>query len=120
VPIVSAGSVVIPGNGLFNFDQGAVVTSGADVLWHLHIPTTVRTLDPRRSAKLANMGVVDFNSITAAQLEGLTYTATLIKGKDLPTGDVFAVFTNGGNHAKVLVTGYNGNNLEIMWVTYKG
>jgi len=65
------------------------------------------------------MGVVDFNSITAAQLKGLTYTATPIKGKDLPTGDVFAVFTNGGNHAKVLVTAY-GYNLKIMWVTYQG
>jgi hypothetical protein len=119
VPIVSQGSGAIPGNGLFNFDQGAVVTSGADVLWHIHNPTTVRTLDPRRSAKLANMGVVDFNSITAAQLEGLTYTAAPIQGNALPTGDVFAVFTNGGNHAKVLVTGY-GYNLKIKWVTYQG
>ncbi len=118
VPIVSAGSGVIPGNALFNFDLGAVVTSGADVLWHIDNPTT-RTLDPRRSAKLANMGVVDFNSITAAQLEGLTYTATPIQGNALPTGDVFAVFTNGGNHAKVLVTAY-GPNLKIKWVTYKG
>jgi len=119
VPIVSAGSGTIPGNGLFNFDQGVVVTGGADVLWHIYVPTTVRTLDPRRSAKLANMGVVDFNSVTAAQLKGLTYTATPIKGKNLPTGDVFAVLTNRGNHAKVLVTGY-GYNLKIRWVTYQG
>ena len=118
VPIVSQGSGTIPGNGLFNFDQGAVVPSGADVLWHIDNPTT-RTLYPRRNAKLSNMGVKDFNSITAAQLEGLTYTTTPIKGSALPTGDVFAVFTNGGNHAKVLVTGY-GLNLNIQWVTYKG
>jgi serine/threonine protein kinase len=119
VPIVSAGSGVLPGTKLFSFDLGAVVTSGADVLWHIYNPTTVRTLDPRRSAKLANMGVVDFNSITAAQLKGLTYTATPIRGKDLATGDVFAVFTNGGNHAKVRVFSY-GYNLKIRWVTYQG
>ena len=116
VPIVSQGLGAIPGNGLFNFDQGAVVTSGADVLWHISSPIT---LDPRGKAKLANMGVVNFNSITAAHLEGLTYTTTPIKGTALPTGDVFAVFTNGGNHAKVRVTAY-GNNLKIKWVTYKG
>ena len=119
VPIVSQGSGGIPANGLFNFDLGAVVISGADVLWHIHIPTTVRTLDPRRNAKLANMGVVNFDSITAAQLKGLTYTATPIRGQDLATGDVFAVFTNGGNHAKVRVIGY-GDNLKIRWVTYRG
>jgi serine/threonine protein kinase len=119
VPIVSQGSGVIPASGLFNFDLGAVVTSDADVLWHIHIPITVRTLDPRRNAKLANMGVVNFDSITAAQLKGLTYTATPIKGQDLATGDVFAVFTNGGNHAKVRVIGY-GYNLKIRWVTYRG
>ena len=116
VPIVSQGLGTIPGNGLFNFDQGAVVTSGGDVLWHISIPTA---LDPRGKAKLANMGVVNFNSITAAHLKGLTYTTTPIKGTALPTGDVFAVFTNGGNYAKVLVTAY-GNNLKIKWVTYKG
>jgi serine/threonine protein kinase len=119
VPIVSAGSAVLPATKLFSFDHGAVVTSGADVLW-LYNPTTVRTLDPRGKAKLSNMGVIDFNSITAARLEDLTYTTTPIKGKDLATGDVFAVFTNGGNHAKVKVTGYNGYNLIIRWVTYQG
>ncbi len=67
--------------------------------------------------------MIDFNSITPASLQGLTYSTTPIDGNDdasnqLVTGDVFAVLTNGGNFAKVHILNY-GRDLSIQWVTYK-
>ncbi len=103
---------------LFSFDLGAQVSSGGDVLWDEHTSTSF-TMDPKANAKLANIGVVNFNLITHAKLKSLSYTATPLKGNQLATGDVFAVLTNGGNHAKVKVLAY-GSSLTIQWVTYRG
>ena len=109
---------------LFSFDAGAQVGSGGDVYWHQYPTPTVRTLDPKGKAQLANMGVIDFDSVTYEQLLGLSYSTTPLDGNDdstnqLATGDVFAVLTNDGNHAKVKVLGY-GYDLKLRWVTYKG
>ena len=109
-----------PGAKLFNFHLGTQVSSGGDVLWDIH-SSTLRTLNPKGKAKLANMGVVNFSLITAAKLKSLSYSTTPINGNKLATGDVFAVLTNGGNYAKVKVLGYGSNfTLSIRWVTYKG
>jgi hypothetical protein len=77
---------------------------------------------PLNNAKIVNIGVVDFFSITPQTLEGLTYSTTAITGNNDPSnklvpGDVFAVITNQGNYAKVKVISY-GYNLQIQWVTY--
>jgi len=123
-PLVSEGTGTLHSDKLFNFDSGAQVSSGGDVYWHQHPTATVHTLDPKGKAQLANMGVIDFANVTYQQLVGLSYSTTPIDGNDdstnqLATGDVFAVLTNDGNHAKVQVTGY-GYDLAIKWVTYKG
>jgi len=123
VPVVSSGQGTIHGTWSFSFDQGVQVDSGGDVFWDQQT-STVRSMDPQGSAQLVNIGVVDFNSITAAKLHSLTYTTTPIDGNNdssnkLVNGDVFAVLTNGGNHAKVQVVSY-GYNIVVQWVTYKG
>lgn len=123
VPIVSSSTGTIRGTFFFSFDQGIQVTSGGDVWWDQQTDT-IRSMDPLGNAKLINLGIVDFNSITPTQLQSYTYTTTPIDGNNDPsnqlvTGDVFAVATNGGNHAKVLVVMY-GYNLQIQWVTFQG
>jgi serine/threonine protein kinase len=117
VPIISQGTGTLPATKSFNFDLGYEVSSGGDVLWNVQL--TSRRLNPKGKAKLANMGVINFNSITAAKLKSLSYSTTPISSDKLATGDVFAVLTNGGNYAKVKVLAY-GINLSIQWVTYKG
>ncbi len=123
VPIVSSSTGTIRGTFFFSFDHGIQVTSGGDVWWDQQTDT-IRSMNPLGNAKLINLGIVDFNSITPTQLQSYIYTTTPIDGNNDPsnqlvTGDVFAVTTNGGNHAKVLVVMY-GYNLQIQWVTYQG
>jgi len=123
VPIVSSGTGTIHGTGSFDFDQGNEVASGGDVFWDQH-SDTIRSMDPVGNAQLANIGVTDFNAIDAATLQSQSYSTTPLNGTNdssnqLVDNDVFAVLTNGGNHAKVLVTSY-GYDLQIQWVTYQG
>jgi serine/threonine protein kinase len=123
VPVVSSGTGTLHGTNSFNFDQGLEVTSGGDIYWDQQTDT-VRTMDPVGNAQLANLGVVDFNSLDAAALRSQSYSTTPLNGNndstnELVNNDVFAVVTNGGDHAKVLVVSY-GYDLQIQWTTYQG
>lgn len=106
----------------FDFDAGVVsgFNEDVDVFWQQHTSTT-RAMTPRNGATIANLGVVDFNAITPADLMGLTYGTTPIDGSDvgnvLVPGDVFAVHTNAGNYAKAKVVTW-GYSITIEWVTY--
>ena len=82
----------------------------------------LRQMAVQNSAKIVNLGAVDFNALTAQTLQALTYGTTPIDGNNDPTnklvnGDVFAVRTTQGNFAKVKVLNY-GYDLTIQWVTY--
>ncbi len=77
---------------------------------------------PENGATIVNLGVVNFNSITKAQLQSYSYSTTPIDGNNdatnqLVNGDVFAVHTSDGHYAKVKIVTY-GYNLQIQWVTY--
>jgi len=83
----------------------------------------LRQMVPRGTATIANLGFVNFDSVTAQSLAAAPYTSIPIDGNDdgsnqLATGDVFAIHTDAGNYAKVLVTSY-GYDLGIQWVTYQ-
>jgi hypothetical protein len=125
--IVAQGTgTVLKGTFMFDFDTGTQSVAGPisptmDVFWDQHT-ATVRSMDPIQGAKIINLGAVNFASLTAANLQLLPYATTPIDGNadttnQLVVGDVFAVLTNKGNYAKVLVTAY-GYNLTINWVTY--
>ena len=124
VSIVSSGTSTLHGNAAYDFDKGLEVASGnGDVFWDLQNDPT-RTLDPVGNAQLANLGVTDFNSVDLTTLQGQSYSTTPLNGNNdasntLVNNDVFAVATNGGHHAKVLVVSY-GSDLQIQWVTYQG
>lgn len=126
--VVSSGTATIPGTFSFDVDAGVVdnfvIDPGADVFWEQFTATT-RALEPENGAMIANIGVVDFASVTLADLEALPYGTAGIDGSDvsnvLVPGDVFAVQTNAGNFAKVLVTGPfvpgTDNDIPIQWET---
>jgi len=120
---ISAGIATLHATYSFNFDQGLEVASGGDVYWNVMLILS-RTLDPARNAQLANLGVVHFKSLDAATLQNQSYSTTPLDGNNdstnqLVDNDVFAVLTNGGNHAKVKIISY-GSDLQIKWVTYQG
>jgi hypothetical protein len=124
--VVSSGTTEIPGTWLFDFDAGVQTSdpSAADVWWDLQ-NSTMRWIAPYGGGTVVNIGAVDFNTLTVADLEALTYGTADIDGSDgtsvLVTGDVFAVHTGLGNYAKVLVTGPldpgEDDGLPIQWET---
>ena len=126
--LISSGTAAIPGTDLFDFDAGVLpaanVQPTADVWWEI-MDGTHRALQAYSGGTLVNLGAVDFNTLTPAQLQALTYGTTGIDGSNgtslLVVGDVFAVHTNQGNYAKALVTtAYSpnlGTNLTIQWET---
>jgi serine/threonine protein kinase len=136
--IVSSGKgILIPGYP-FNFDQGGTVFTGGDIRWDQltdSIDTSnssgdsqlgsnnqlanIGVLDPLGNAQLANIGPIGFDQVEAAMLQRLDYSARSLQEDVLVDGDIFAVATNGGNHAKVLVVS-SGFRLRIQWITYQG
>lgn len=123
---ISSGTGVLQGTFLFDFDKGVQVGSlgvPSDVFWEQETDVA-RQMVPQGNAKIANLGVVDFGSLSVTQLQELAYSTAPIDGNNdssnqLVNGDVFAVLTHGGNYAKVQVVTY-GYNLTIQWVTMAG
>src|SRR5712691_8537514 len=125
--VVSSGTIEIPGTYEFDFDAGVITLSpAADVFWEQFTSTT-RSVQPINGATIVNLGTsVNFNSLTPAQLQALTYGSSGIDGSNgtslLVVGDVFAVHTNSGNYAKAVVSkpldSQQNNGLIIQWATY--
>jgi hypothetical protein len=122
--VVKSGTTVLKGTFTFDLDTGVEggVGPGNDIWWDQQT-TVARQMVPQNTARIVNLGVVDFNGVTPSALQTLTYTTTPINGSNnasnkLVAGDVFAVVTNAGNYAKVKVVSY-GYDLNIQWATYK-
>lgn len=121
--IVKQGTATLKGTFTFDLDTGVEGGTGPTVdIWWDQQTTVLRQMVPQNTAKILNLGVVNFNTITASGLQHLSYSTTPIPGNDnatnkLVAGDVFAVLTTQGNYAKVKVVTY-GYNLQIEWVTY--
>lgn len=119
--IVSSGTATIRGTWLFNFDTGVDGTNG-DVWWQQKT-NVARSMVANGKAQIINLGIVNFNLLSATQLQNLSYSTTPIEASNnasnqLVNGDVFAVRTNAANYAKVQVLEY-GYNLKIQWITYQ-
>jgi hypothetical protein len=122
--IVNQGTTVLKGTFAFDLDTGAQggSTPGMDIWWEQQT-NVERQMVAQGSARIVNLGVTDFASLSADALQLLTYGAAPINGDNnntnkLVTGDVFAVTTNQGNYSKVKVVAY-GYDMTIQWVTYK-
>lgn len=121
--VVSQNNVTLKGTFTFDLDTGVEggVSPAADIWWDQKT-TVLREMAPFSTAKIINLGFVDFNSITAANLQSQAYATTPIPGNNdasnkLVNGDVFAVKTTSGNFAKVKVVTY-GYDMVIQYVTY--
>ena len=120
--------MTLKGTFLFDLDAGVeplqpgVDLAPTDIWWNRITVAGEAQMTPQNGASIINLGVVDFSSLIAANLQGLAFTSTPINGSNdatnqLVVGDVFAVKTNSGNLAKVLVLSY-GYDIVIQWVTY--
>ena len=92
-----------------NLDTGAVSPTGGDIQWN------GTALTPQGQAAVFNVGKYGsrlFKAIRTRSASAAHYSATPIPGGILVSGDVFAVHTNGGHYAKVLVTAANAGALS--------
>ena len=78
--VVNSGTIVLKGTFTFDLDTGVEggVGPGNDIWWDQQT-TVLRQMVPQSTARIINIGVVDFNAVTAATLQSLTYTATPIR-----------------------------------------
>jgi hypothetical protein len=123
--VVSSGTGTIRGTWSFDFDTGQEGTGG-DVFWE-QATATVRSMDPKGNARIADLGPVDYDALTPESLSTIAFGSAPISGSDGPAdrlqvGRVFAVRTNGGHLAKVQVLKrepLSGNNtMTIRWTTF--
>ena len=113
---ISQTTPLTSGNAL-NLDTGAIVNSGGDLLWN---GTTVTPQGKAKAYNLGNLGAAVFNSEAKAQLMSfavLASSAPIAAGVLVP-GDIFVVFTNGSNVAKMLVSSNSGGSITLQFVTY--
>jgi DNA-binding beta-propeller fold protein YncE len=125
VAVVSQGTTVLKGTWLFDCETGALggALNGPGDIWWEQETTTLRRMVPISGAQIVNLGHVNFDAVTSASLQSLSYSTTPIAGNNDPsnqltTGDVFAVRTNAGNFCKIQVLAY-GYDMHIRWATYK-
>ena len=124
VSTVSQGTATLKGTYTFDLDTGVQggSNSSGDIWWDQQT-ALLRQMAVVGGAKIVNLGPVDFDTLTSAGLQTLSYANTAIIGNDnatnkLVNGDVFAVLTNAGNYAKVKVLVY-AYDIQIQWATYK-
>lgn len=120
--IISSGSGEIEGTCYFDLDAGSKCGEAEADVWWAQDTSVQRRMVPRNGAGIVNLGRVSFSSVLPETLASLTFSSKPLNGNDdatneLVTGDVFAVRTNAGNFAKVLVTAY-GYYMKVQWVTY--
>lgn len=124
--LITSGTTILKSSFGFNLDAGVEALPGAgnagmDIAWNQVLPLGMY---PLNGARLINLGVTDFNALSAASLQGLPYGTHDIPGPggtvpdQLVAGDVFAVQTKSGNLAKVKVVAVNGFNMTIQWATF--
>jgi hypothetical protein len=119
---VPASNGAVRGTFSYDFDAGVETSAGADVFWQ-QMTATTRSFVPQNGAAFSNMGAANFDAITKAQLQALSYSTASISGSDsgnqMPPGTVIAVKTSSGRFAKVRITAKDSaNTLTFRYYTY--
>ena len=100
-----------------NLDTGATGTSGGDIAFGASgiAPVGAATL-----FSLGPEGNAAFSTFTESLLAEFAaeYSATPIGSSSLVVNELFAVHTNGGNYAKLLVTAVSSGSITMTYVTY--
>ncbi|CEG11451.1 conserved hypothetical protein [groundwater metagenome] len=120
---ISQGTTVLKGTWSFDCETGNIGSSCPADIWWEQIDNVKRQMVPRGNARIVNLGIVNFNALTAGAMQLLNYDTSPICGNNdaankLINNNVFCVQTKEGNYCKIKVVNY-GYDLKIQWVTYK-
>jgi uncharacterized protein (TIGR03437 family) len=110
------GTPTLAANTALSLDTGATSASGGDILW------SGTNMTPQGKATAVNFGALGsagFGVLTQQTLSVLPgYSASPLSASTLVVNDVFAVKTNGGNYAAVLVTAVSGTSITLQFTTF--
>jgi uncharacterized protein (TIGR03437 family) len=110
-------SPILPSGKTINLDTGAIANSGGDIAF---TGTSITLQGNATAYVLGNAGAGQFaltNQQTLATL-GPLYTQTPISGTTVAVNTVFAVYTNAGHYAKILITAVSSSSITIQFTTY--
>ena len=112
-----SGTTTLQNNTILNMDTGAAVSSGGDLQW------SASSLIPQGKATVyisPLTGSLAFNGLSGDVLKGfkILSSAAPIPSSKLPVDALLAVYTNGGNVAKVLVTANSGGSITLQFTTF--
>jgi len=112
-----AGTQTLASGPKLNLDTGAVSPSTGDLYW-LSSGELVAFGNATIASVPSSVTAANFSSITQAQLLAYTYNQTMIYGP--AAGNIFAVHTNGGNYAAVLVTAEapDQSTITLQFITF--
>lgn len=117
-PGLKTMTATIEGTWYFDVDTGQNTTDlGTADLWWRFVTQTVRYLEPENGAIFANLGIVNFDSVTDISIYPLS-TAQIsgsVANNSIPTDTVLVLRTNLGNYAKMRIDSY-GTNLGVTIV----
>ena len=111
------GTPTLTANTALSLDTGTTSASGGDILWS---GTTMTPQSKATAYAIGNLGASAFTALSQSTLSGFSalYSNSPITASTLAVGEVFAVHTNGGNYAAVLVTAVSGTSISLQFVTY--
>ena len=112
------GTPTLSANTALSLDTGTISSSGGDILWN---GSSMTQQSSATAYNIGNLGSAGFNmtqSILAVFSAPSLFTKSAIPASTLVVGDVFAVHTNGGNDAAVLVTATSGTSITLQFITY--
>jgi uncharacterized protein (TIGR03437 family) len=115
------GTVTLPSGTALSLDTGATSSSGGDILFTGNAVTSQITPQGNATAFVASNVTVDqFNATTLMEVQSSSsaFSNKPINGATLPVGEMFWVYTNGSNYAKVLVTAVNTGSITLMYDTF--
>jgi uncharacterized protein (TIGR03437 family) len=110
-----SGTQTLNAGQTLNLDTGTVGTSGGDIVWNDGI--TFGGL--ATGINLGALGAQGFGALSQQTLSLFgAFDSFPIPASSLIITDVFAVLTNGGHYAAVLVTAVSGTSITLQFTTF--
>jgi uncharacterized protein (TIGR03437 family) len=111
-------SPVLASGQTLNLDTGAMATSGGDIKF---TGTSITLVGSATAYNIGSLGLPGFSAFpgqTSLQTFGPLYTTTAISGNTLAVNDFFAVYTNAGHYAEVLIDAVSSTSITLQFTTF--
>jgi uncharacterized protein (TIGR03437 family) len=115
------GTQALSAGQIFDFDTGAVVTSGGDILWTGTSITLQGSATAYSESMLGLTGMATFNTLVGegpSAVTPLLLSSLPIPASSIVVGNIFEMQTNGGNYAFFIVTAQSGTSLTIQFAAF--